>query len=436
MVIIHENQRSTSILGLSRPHFSSNALTKHDSRGAWSLHPSGIPSAKEKVELPSRPGSGSNWFWLTDWQIDYSDPRVDPTSGWQYARSFDEGDEGWTPVAPTSGYGWVRRRRWVRVMKRRMDLDKGNHRAEDESTVQQQDYLAQADELVQHAKDEMENADTQGNDPTRQLLRQLTHELRVFEEAIQLLLAADTNQYRKHEASILVKSHTSHAEKLNAQITSLGAKLSTPVTPVQHNAELARELGFTTDNDNTIQTPKLASQQQRDMVNYIEESNPTGNNNDGVTVTDFDSNPWSQQQRQQQLQEPAWLRPHNESSSTLNHVDLMADDDNSHVVSSLILDTTTTDVSDGPRAFTWESDTESKECRRCARKFGILVRRHHCRRCGLIVCDKCSGSRTYLSPSEILQDPNVPFESLQVLASHHQRVCDKCYADLGTEGRA
>ncbi|KAI9489636.1 hypothetical protein BDB00DRAFT_962087 [Zychaea mexicana] len=451
MVILHENQRSTSILGLSRPQFSPNALTKHDTRGPWSLHPSGIPSDKERVELPqidqTRPEAGTNWFWLTEWQIDYSDPRVDPTSGWQYARSFDERDEGWTPVAPTAGYGWVRRRRWVRVMKRRMDLTKGSHRGEDESvaTPQQKDYLAQADELVQHAKDSTD-VDTTG-DPTTQMLRQLTHELRVYEEAVQLLLAGiktDTNQYRKHEASILVKSHTGHVEQLNARITALGSKLSTPVGPVQHNAELARELGFTTNEDNTTETPSAQlrqhqhhhQQQQRDMIGYIDETGPG--------AADFDSNPWSrdsatqqhqQQQKQQHLQEPAWLQPHNESSSTLNHVDLMGHDAVLDLGPSAAALETAVDDNSGPRQFTWESDTEARECRRCARRFGILVRRHHCRRCGLIVCDKCSSSRTYLSPSEIVQDPNGPFESFQVLASHHQRVCDKCYADLGTEGR-
>ncbi|KAI8146529.1 FYVE zinc finger-domain-containing protein [Fennellomyces sp. T-0311] len=407
MVILHENQRSTSILGLSRPQFSPNALTKHDSRGPWSLHPSGIPSPKDQVVLPpsdpARPQAGSNWFWLTDWQIDYSDPRVDPTSGWQYARSFEERDEGWTPVAPTAGYGWVRRRRWVRVMKRRMDLAKGNVREEPIS----RDYLGQAEDLVHNIN--MESTET---DPTRRMLQQLTNELRVYEEATQILLAglkSDTNEYRKHEASILVKSHSEHTEKLNAKVSLLGSKLSTPVGPVQHNPELARELGF----DSQVQQP------ESDI--YVDETPVT---------TDFDTNPWSgaEQQQQQQQQQP-WIQ-HNESDSSLNHVDLIGGHD-AHVPV-----TTTSMVEAGPRTFTWESDTEARECRRCARRFGLLVRRHHCRRCGLIVCDKCSSSRTYLSPSEILQDPNGPFESLQVLASHHQRVCDKCYADLGTEGRA
>lgn len=165
IVILHENQRATSLLGLSRPQFSENYLTKSDIRGPWSLHPTGTPSTKENVSLPTATTSNhrmsnlTDWFWLTDWQIDYSDPRVDPTSGWQYAKSFDDDDALWTPVAPTSGYNWVRRRRWVRVMKRRLDLAKGSHRGEnmaianieedDEEPVEDEtDYLFQAEDIV------------------------------------------------------------------------------------------------------------------------------------------------------------------------------------------------------------------------------------------------------------------------------------------------
>lgn len=210
MVILHENQRSTSILGLSRPQFSANALTRHDVRGPWSLHPSGIPSSKEQVKLP--PGNNergtSNWFWLTDWQIDYSDPRVDPTSGWQYAKSFEDSDDAWTPVAPTAGSGWVRRRRWVRVMKRRMDLAKGNHRGNDDpvdspTEPQTTDYVYQAEDLVQNVvEDEADNS--RNSDPTARELRKLTRELRRYEEAVQTLLAGIKSKL----VTFLYKIHT------------------------------------------------------------------------------------------------------------------------------------------------------------------------------------------------------------------------------------
>lgn len=76
---------------------------------------------------------------------------------------------------------------------------------------------------------------------------------------------------------------------------------------------------------------------------------------------------------------------------------------------------------------TWESDRLAKACRICERKFGLLLRRHHCRKCGLVVCDKCSPWKVFLNSSEILQDPEGTLESLSVLASQQQRVCEKCY---------
>lgn len=402
MVILHENQRSSSLLGLSRPQFSPNS-SKHDQRGPWSYHPSGEPTTKDKVMLPrSSEGEGSNWFWLTDWQVDYSDPRVDPTSGWQYARSFNEPDERWTPVAPTGGYGWVRRRRWVRVMKRRMDLARGRLIEEGQGAWQQRDYVQQAEDLVQNAIEESNN---NNNKDTVNSPQQLTRELRVYEEAVQQLLSgmkSDSNQHRKHQATILVTAFTARIDALNTRITQLGAQLSTPVAPVHHNAELARELGFSKRNSDN-------NSAQEEFVQGADSSN------------DFDTNPWS---RDSAL--PTSERIQATIASTTMALDL---DFGSPAASPNL----TLGQESGPRAYNWEPDVNVKECRRCARRFGLINRRHHCRRCGLVVCDKCSSSRTYLNPSDILQDPTGPFESLQVLASQHHRVCDKCYADLGRE---
>jgi hypothetical protein len=76
----------------------------------------------------------------SDWTLDLTHPRVNATEGWQYARSFDDSDDKWTADPPpaldkllqgasgmTTGMGgsavkWVRRRRWVRVMRRRLDI--------------------------------------------------------------------------------------------------------------------------------------------------------------------------------------------------------------------------------------------------------------------------------------------------------------------------
>ena len=40
----------------------------------------------------------------------------------------------------------------------------------------------------------------------------------------------------------------------------------------------------------------------------------------------------------------------------------------------------------------WMSDDSNKFCLLCAAEFTLFKRRHHCRRCGKVVCDKCAPS--------------------------------------------
>ncbi|EPB86994.1 hypothetical protein HMPREF1544_06212 [Mucor circinelloides 1006PhL] len=77
----------------------------------------------------------------------------------------------------------------------------------------------------------------------------------------------------------------------------------------------------------------------------------------------------------------------------------------------------------------WEMDRQAPECRRCHRRFNFLVRRHHCRRCGQIVCDKCSSNRIRLPVEELIEDPMVSPSQYPLLASQSQRVCDTCYRE-------
>ncbi|KAI8070216.1 hypothetical protein BDF21DRAFT_344506 [Thamnidium elegans] len=77
----------------------------------------------------------------------------------------------------------------------------------------------------------------------------------------------------------------------------------------------------------------------------------------------------------------------------------------------------------------WEMDRQAPECRRCHRRFNFLVRRHHCRRCGQIVCDRCSSNRIRLPVEELIEDPMVSTSQYPLLASQTQRVCDTCYRE-------
>jgi len=58
----------------------------------------------------------------------------------------------------------------------------------------------------------------------------------------------------------------------------------------------------------------------------------------------------------------------------------------------------------------WVPDSEVHSCRICHIKFGLSVRRHHCRACGHVVCGSCSGNQLYLSG-----------------LGSTGRVCDTCY---------
>ncbi|KAI8365508.1 FYVE zinc finger-domain-containing protein [Choanephora cucurbitarum] len=77
----------------------------------------------------------------------------------------------------------------------------------------------------------------------------------------------------------------------------------------------------------------------------------------------------------------------------------------------------------------WEMDRQAPECRRCHRRFNFLVRRHHCRRCGQIVCDRCSSNRLKLPVEELVEDPMISLSQYPYLATQTQRVCDSCYRE-------
>ncbi|CAN9506835.1 unnamed protein product [Ophioblennius macclurei] len=64
-------------------------------------------------------------------------------------------------------------------------------------------------------------------------------------------------------------------------------------------------------------------------------------------------------------------------------------------------------------AVTWIPDKASDICMRCSNKFTLTQRRHHCRRCGFVVCAACSKGRVMIRHMH----PTKP-----------QRVCTMCYS--------
>lgn len=64
------------------------------------------------------------------------------------------------------------------------------------------------------------------------------------------------------------------------------------------------------------------------------------------------------------------------------------------------------------KAASWVPDFVMKKCPGCMREFGFFVRRHHCRKCGTLICDNCSSNRITI---------------LSISSKEPQRVCDSCF---------
>lgn len=68
----------------------------------------------------------------------------------------------------------------------------------------------------------------------------------------------------------------------------------------------------------------------------------------------------------------------------------------------------------------WLDDSARTKCALCDATFGTFTRKHHCRRCGEIVCDKCSG-----------HTKNVAHPAVKPKAKEAEkqpvRVCDACF---------
>ncbi|CAM9622363.1 unnamed protein product, partial [Phaeothamnion confervicola] len=54
----------------------------------------------------------------------------------------------------------------------------------------------------------------------------------------------------------------------------------------------------------------------------------------------------------------------------------------------------------------WIRDEEVDLCALCKEEFGVLTRKHHCRRCGRVCCDDCSKARLLVPLDEVSRLPH------------------------------
>ncbi|KAG9284174.1 hypothetical protein G9A89_022948 [Geosiphon pyriformis] len=446
-VVLHENQRASSTFSILRGPPKYSAATRGDTRGPWSL-PNGKPMMKEDVDLPWGVNSSSastlinatssrtrTWCWYSDWQIDFSHPNID-ADGWQYARSFEETDQMWESVPPSNSSNWVRRRRWVRIMKRNAPhLDNGLYfpllkpdyveQAESNISVKAKishhdssDYLEQAEAIINkdHGKGKAVNLST-----NEQLLR--------YKHAISILFRGvngDTNEQRQFEAYSLLGTFLQHAQFLEKLLDGQGDVSSFKDVPI------------TPSNQTPTSYFSPLSRSSTDIGNQI-------TNIQAESTTSLESF---------QTTELYWNPDSNENTRNPSHIFSRSTTLSNQVEPITGLNTTSVSANDlSNPSGTWEHDENVHKCRLCPRKFGLWVRRHHCRfvylyvstrsdpyrnqriiirKCGQVVCDRCSTSRVPLSPTEVLSDPSGTTDTNGPQGPQFHRVCDSCYYAMGS----
>ncbi|KAH3682852.1 hypothetical protein WICPIJ_006191 [Wickerhamomyces pijperi] len=76
----------------------------------------------------------------------------------------------------------------------------------------------------------------------------------------------------------------------------------------------------------------------------------------------------------------------------------------------------------------WQPDSDTKTCTLCSRKFTFWFRRHHCRKCGKVVCRLCSSTHTtYEITTPILEAPGQIFGEATDMP---HRTCDVCVEEI------
>ncbi|RHZ63724.1 hypothetical protein Glove_328g26 [Diversispora epigaea] len=436
-VVIHENQRSSSVFGgLSSlrgpPKYSSSSLLKSDIRGTWSLHPSGLSSTREEVQLPSGSSSMSvlssksskgPWCWITEWLIDMNYPRVD-SQGWQYAKSFDEPDNLWSDIPTIIGGSGVRRRRWVRVMKRQMEFSSNVGQflqLVNENNDDKPDYLMRAEAII---KRDQENGKGKGHNELS-----VNDQLANYKEAINILqngIKTDINPQRRQESTALMNSFVQHADYLKGHQSTIepyqltmeqrqitmesGGGVATSAVPVSPSLH---EIPMTPNNISIPPSP----------IPIRPERPKTPNSN---TITSFKApsttsfetieSPWSNVVQSEDISTSTQPSIYESSVSPIRV----------HPQTGLSLTNVPAHSLTTP-AGKWESDQDVNECRRCRKRFGLFVRKHHCRKCGQVVCDRCSTARVPLPSSQVLSESSTGNGLNTNQSTQPVRVCDSCF---------
>ncbi|KAI0375768.1 hypothetical protein BV20DRAFT_1032181 [Pilatotrama ljubarskyi] len=480
-LVLYENQRldvrlKTLAVSGGRPKFSASGLGRRGQRAPFELV---LPSPSETsgkrvgawrsdVQLPLRedpftlpkPGSSQegaerSHFWLSDWTLDVTPPGVDAQDGWQYAHSFNDPDDQWVSEPPpqlerlltgsgavAAGLGgssrsrsssrasssshphgpqtWVRRRRWVRVMRRRLDIpplpflqpdgamyhlvdgqlipyvehdgsDFGGSDGQElgampSSGLTSQDYVARARYLV--GTPQPDDRDSGSALEARRMIAKLERATTELRQGI----LSDNDSERKIQAEVLLNAYNRELERRRLAAGAQGLLISG-----EDDADFDDD-----DDEEEFHYPGASSPPLTARPSSIRSS-----------TTDYFMRASGSGSRA-----PADLTPHLSQAPEFRVP--------THEAPQKVLTPRWTPPTPHQVHAQWERDESVSECRECRRRFTFLNRRH-CRRCGRIFCDRCSSYRVLLDPSDVVHDPTFPESTL---VATQQRVCRGCYEEV------
>lgn len=359
------------------------------------------------------------WMWISDWTVDRTSPTSSPRDGWSYAPSFDTPATEWSATPPMDASGasllstsasgarkWVRRRLWTRVMRRRVDLpDWGFDGAPlrlSEPDAELQDlarvgYRARARYFAGEALPGLDAGETGAleNANRRKAIAQLE---RAAEK-----LRRGLDQEEDEAAMRGAQADLEEYLRLLALLQSRGDGSDT--LPAEDDAFIYSGVDAEDDDARSVWTS---------MRSPSVASSSAGGHRLGSRSASFQSTHSSRPVLTAQTA-PEFRVPTNELVTSSRSLA------SPHLFGQSIRPP-------------WEPDHATSSCRRCSKHFNLLNRRHHCRRCGLVVCAACSPHSDQLDPRQVAIEPGTPADDspwlLDSPSGYRYRTCNDCHSAL------
>ncbi|KAM0793137.1 hypothetical protein ACM66B_000613 [Microbotryomycetes sp. NB124-2] len=444
--------------------------TDADSRSEVSAAPGTVSSSSSTLRVPSgsstpRPGlpaavqspHESAWFWLSDWTIDLTDTRSSPVDGWSYANSFDAEPNAWTSEPPEEleqllqgdlsatldGRKWVRRRRWVRLMRRRLDIPKWGF-------------------------GEGDDGDREKRSAETSLAKEGTHEsLDDYRARAKFLAGMSWKRVRSSQASAsdqasirsgktIALDGQSSTDLDRAGLRRAAARLERAVDELRAGIlsdddastklEAEKELGEYLHELALIRNQLQDDDQFQEDDAFVYDGKDANDGNGLLTAARRPSSLLSGLSSRSTSGASIDTRGDDYFSQPVASTSTCAEDVAPHLSLATEFRVPTRDVPLTPgtpvaqhpatssrtqaNAATWEADDSAKACRRCGRKFSFFLRKHHCRRCGLLVCSYCSAHADVIDPAELVHEPGTsPLDDVWTQQTRY-RTCDPCHIAL------